>query len=102
MTFELLSCLLSASCSSDHNYQSDTPNPNPNPNRSDHNYQSDTAETRSSWSFRRGEQVLENYGQPNSIYFKYHGFWVPKNTHNCVAIQVPSLRSIDKITASVT
>ena len=35
-----------------------------------------------------GVQVLENYGQPNSIYFKYHGFYMEGNTHNCVDIEV--------------
>lgn len=62
--------------------------------RSNHNHQVDTAETRASWGFKTGEQVLENYGQPNSIYFKYHGFWVPKNTHNCVNIEVPGAHSV--------
>jgi hypothetical protein len=26
------------------------------------------------WEFAKGEQVFENYGQPNHIYFMYHGF----------------------------
>ena len=43
--------------------------------------------TRAPWSFARGEQVLENYGQPNSIYFMYHGFSLalsPPSPHDCV------------------
>jgi len=44
------------------------------------------AETKSSWSFDLNEQVFENYGQANYIYFMYHGFSLPlgKNTHDCV------------------
>jgi len=55
--------------------------------RSNHKMPEDTAETRASWSFEGGDQVLENYGQPNSIYFKYHGFYMEGNTHNCVDIE---------------
>ena len=43
------------------------------------------------WDFKRGEQVFENYGQPNHLYFAYHGFSLPvddrnvsKNTHDCI------------------
>jgi len=45
-------------------------------------------ETRASWSFKKGDQVLENYGQPNNIYFKYHGFIIEGNSHDCVNIDV--------------
>lgn len=42
--------------------------------------------TAASWSFTASEQVFENYGQPNSIYFTYHGFTLPlgKNSHDCI------------------
>jgi hypothetical protein len=44
------------------------------------------AVTVASWDFKMGEQVFENYGQPNSIYFSYHGFSLPwgQNSHDCV------------------
>jgi hypothetical protein len=32
--------------------------------------------------------VFENYGQPNYIYFMYHGFVLENNTHNCVQIDL--------------
>ena len=32
------------------------------------------AVTRAGWNFKRGSQLFENYGQPNHIYFMYHGF----------------------------
>ena len=35
-------------------------------------------------SYVRGEQLFENYGQPNHIYFMYHGFVLPDNSHDCV------------------
>lgn len=42
------------------------------------------AETRAAWAFKAGEQVFENYGQPNHIYFLYHGFVLEENSHDCV------------------
>lgn len=44
------------------------------------------AVTRAPWAFQRGDQVFENYGQPNHIYFMYHGFVLPGNTHDCLHI----------------
>jgi len=43
------------------------------------------AMTAASWAFTKGEQVFENYGQANYIYFMYHGFALPvgENTHDC-------------------
>lgn len=35
-------------------------------------------------TFVAGEQVFENYGQPNHIYFLYHGFSIQNNSHDCV------------------
>ncbi len=32
----------------------------------------------------KGEQLFENYGQANHIYFTYHGFILPQNAHDCV------------------
>jgi hypothetical protein len=59
------------------------------------------AVTFSSWAFSAGEQVFENYGQPNSIYFTYHGFSLPleQNTHDCVEhrleLTAEEIRAID-------
>ncbi|KAJ0393566.1 hypothetical protein ATCC90586_007025 [Pythium insidiosum] len=47
----------------------------------------DTAETRASWPFQAGEQVVENYGQPNYIYLLYHGFVLARNSHDCAHLQ---------------
>ena len=41
------------------------------------------------WNFNKGEQLFENYGQPNHIYFTYHGFSLPdkENSHDCVLFE---------------
>ena len=39
--------------------------------------------TRSPDDFQENEQVFENYGQPNHIYFMYHGFVLESNSHDC-------------------
>ena len=46
--------------------------------------------TAASWAFATGEQVFENYGQANYIYFMYHGFALPigQNTHDCAHHQI--------------
>jgi hypothetical protein len=44
--------------------------------------------TKSPWSFNKGEQVFENYGQPNHIYYTYHGFILPINKHDCVSFEL--------------
>uniref|UniRef100_A0A7S2WNH5 Rubisco LSMT substrate-binding domain-containing protein n=1 Tax=Rhizochromulina marina TaxID=1034831 RepID=A0A7S2WNH5_9STRA len=38
--------------------------------------------------FQPGEQLFENYGQPNYIYFQYHGFVLEENTHDCVLVSI--------------
>jgi len=45
------------------------------------------AVTHASTKFERGDQVLENYAQPNHIYFVYHGFVLEENTHDCILIE---------------
>ncbi|CAE7942635.1 unnamed protein product, partial [Symbiodinium sp. KB8] len=42
--------------------------------------------TRAGWGFKQGDQIYENYGQPNYIYFMYHGFSLDKNVHDCVKV----------------
>ncbi len=48
--------------------------------------------TKAGWEFKAGEQLWENYGQPNHIYFAYHGFTMQPNAHDCAEIVVrPSI-----------
>lgn len=42
--------------------------------------------TSAAWQFDQGEQVLENYGQPNHILYLYHGFALTANDHDCVRL----------------
>ena len=40
--------------------------------------------TMASKSFKKDEEVFENYGHPNHVYFMYHGFSLGKNnSHDC-------------------
>lgn len=39
-------------------------------------------------NYAKGEQLFENYGQPNHIYFVYHGFVLDSNTHDCAHIDL--------------
>jgi hypothetical protein len=43
----------------------------------------DKAVTLAPWRFKQGDQVFENYGQPNPTYFLYHGFVMHPNVHDC-------------------
>lgn len=52
------------------------------------------AVTRAPWSFGEGEQVFENYGQPNHIYMQYHGFVLTSNAHDCVLLELDLPRSL--------
>ena len=47
------------------------------------------AVTKAGWAFKEGEQLFENYGQPNHIYFTYHGFSLKDgaNSHDCVYLE---------------
>ncbi|CAN0022489.1 unnamed protein product, partial [Heterosigma akashiwo] len=47
------------------------------------------ADTLAPWDFEEGEEVFENYGQPNHIYFVYHGFALEENAHDCVFLSLP-------------
>jgi hypothetical protein len=50
---------------------------------------SNRADTYAPWTFNVGDQVFENYGQPNPTYFLWHGFAVEPNMHDCAQV-VPS------------
>merc|ERR1740139_493104 len=39
--------------------------------------------TKATSSFSKGHQLFENYGQPNYIYFMFHGFVLENNSHDC-------------------
>jgi hypothetical protein len=39
--------------------------------------------TKAPWAFAAGEQVFENYGQPNPSYMLYHGYAMHPNVHDC-------------------
>lgn len=41
------------------------------------------AVTKASWDFVAGQEVVENYAQPNYIYLLYHGFVLSDNSHDC-------------------
>ena len=40
-------------------------------------------ETKAAIDFGEGDQILENYGQPNYIYMLYHGFTLNDNEYDC-------------------
>lgn len=46
------------------------------------------AVTKGGGLFPVGTQVFENYGQPNHIYFMYHGFTLESNTHDCANVEL--------------
>jgi len=48
------------------------------------------ADTFAPWDFNTGDEVFENYGQANHIYFVYHGFILEENTHDCVFMSLPT------------
>lgn len=47
-----------------------------------------TAVTPAAWKFESGDQLLEDYGQPNHVLFLYHGFALEPNDHDCVRIDL--------------
>lgn len=53
-----------------------------------YNYRTKVAETKAAWGFKKGEQLFEDYGQANYIYFEYHGFTLNNNNHNCLYVQL--------------
>jgi len=42
--------------------------------------------TRASFSYKHGDQIFENYSQPNYIYFMFHGFILENNHKDCILI----------------
>lgn len=52
--------------------------------------QGPVAVTKASWKFAQGEQVVENYAQPNHIYLLFHGFVLDngRNKHDCAHLSL--------------
>lgn len=48
--------------------------------------QQKVAVTRASRRVQKGEQIFENYGQPNYLLFTYHGFLLEENTDDCALL----------------
>ena len=46
------------------------------------------AVTKADRDYGAGDQLFENYGQPNHIYLTYHGFSYPGNGYDCVRVDV--------------
>ena len=51
--------------------------------------------TRASRHIKRGEQVFENYGQPNHLLFSYHGFLLKENSNDCALLDGLAIRRND-------
>ncbi len=51
-----------------------------------------------------GDQLFENYGQPNHIYFLYHGFSLISNSHDCAqhdfVLTANERKQLDKVEAN--
>ena len=53
------------------------------------------AVTLAPWNFGEGEQVFENYGQPNHVYFMYHGFVLEENAYDC-SLMISGIHETDE------
>lgn len=62
------------------------PNKQHKAHRTDRN--GEFADTRASWVFQAGDEVVENYGQPNYIYLMYHGFVLDENSYDCAHLRM--------------
>lgn len=60
--------------------------PNPHRVHSTRRGSSNRADTLAPWTFEKGDQVFENYGQPNPTYFLWHGFVMEPNFHDCAQL----------------
>jgi len=50
-----------------------------------------SADTVALWNFKRGEQIWENYGQNNLMYYQFHGFTIQDNVYDCYDLNLESL-----------
>jgi hypothetical protein len=51
------------------------------------------AVTMSTRQVMKGDQIFENYGQPNYLLFTYHGFILDENTNDCALIDKLSINN---------
>lgn len=63
---------------------------------------SNHAITKASKAYKMGEQIFENYGQPNHIYFTYHGFILDNNSHDCAYLNGIGIDSKDEGAQNMT
>jgi hypothetical protein len=56
----------------------------------------DKAVTHAPWRYAKGEQIFENYGQPNPTYFQYHGFVIHPNVHDCSRVPWHNVQPSEK------
>jgi len=49
----------------------------------------------------KGDQIFENYGQPNYIYFLYHGFILTENAHDCVLFNDIKILRTDPVAQNI-
>ncbi|GBG29350.1 Histone-lysine N-methyltransferase setd3 [Hondaea fermentalgiana] len=47
-----------------------------------------SAVTRAPQMYKAGDQLFEDYGQPNHIYFLYHGFSLENNAYDCFRVTI--------------
>lgn len=53
----------------------------------DYDWNGKTADTRAGRNFDIiGEEIFENYAQPNHVYTLFHGFLLDKNPHDCLRV----------------
>jgi hypothetical protein len=46
-------------------------------------------------AWRKGDHILENYGQANIVYMLYHGFVPEDNFYNCIWVPLKIVRITD-------
>jgi hypothetical protein len=70
------------------------------PHRTEPARSGDGCTTRSARAFKAGDEVFEDYGQPNHIYFRFHGFTLDENPHDCVLVPDPRRPSLQRCVKS--
>jgi len=61
-----------------------------------------SAVTRASRPVKRGEQVFENYQQPNYLLFAFHGFLLESNPSDCALLTIPGAKFASRLKSSPT
>jgi len=69
------------------------PGPKPyEPHRTVFNPNRRACQTRARAAFKKGQQLFENYGQPNYLYAALHGFLLDNNSYDAVPIRLDGMR----------